>query len=87
MREPLKGKIYRIDPGVKIFRCKFETTPGKQFDVRAAAFKLIEQRLREAGIRFAESAQTVVLQQPSSLAEMIEEKPREAAPPTSAAIA
>ncbi|WP_342361893.1 mechanosensitive ion channel domain-containing protein [Terrarubrum flagellatum] len=87
MREPLKGKIYRIDPGVKIFRCKFETTPGKQFDVRAAAFKLIEQRLRDAGIRFAESAQTVVLQQSSSFAGMIDEKPREAAPPASAAIA
>ena len=35
MIEPLKGKLYRIDPGVKIFRCKFRSPPGKQFDVRA----------------------------------------------------
>ena len=26
-----------IDPSVKVFRCKFETAPGKQFDVRAQA--------------------------------------------------
>jgi small-conductance mechanosensitive channel len=34
IREPLKGKLYRVDPGVKIFRCKFMTAPGCQFDVR-----------------------------------------------------
>jgi hypothetical protein len=39
IREPLKGKLYRVDPGVKIFRCKFMTTPGCQFDVRTAALK------------------------------------------------
>jgi small-conductance mechanosensitive channel len=25
IREPLKGKLYRVDPGIKIFRCKFMT--------------------------------------------------------------
>ena len=61
MREPLKAKLYRIDPGVKIFRCKFQTAPGKQFDVRAQAYRRIETALREAGIHFADGAQTVVL--------------------------
>ncbi|RJF87241.1 mechanosensitive ion channel family protein [Oleomonas cavernae] len=54
IREPLKGKLYRIDPGVKIFRCKFETAPGKQFDVRALAYKQLESALRAAGIPFAD---------------------------------
>jgi small-conductance mechanosensitive channel len=53
IREPLKGKLYRVDPGVKIFRCKFMTAPGCQFDVRAAALKNIEAALTEAGISFA----------------------------------
>jgi small-conductance mechanosensitive channel len=35
--EPLKAKLYRIDPGVKIFRCKVQTPPGKQFEIRAEA--------------------------------------------------
>ena len=26
-----------INPSVKVFRCKFETAPGKQFDVRPQA--------------------------------------------------
>src|SRR4029453_3374950 len=30
MMEPLKGKLYRIAPGVKIFRCKFRTAPRDQ---------------------------------------------------------
>jgi small-conductance mechanosensitive channel len=68
MREPLKTKLYRIDPGVKIFRCKFQTAPGKQFDVRAQAFKRIETALKEAGIHFADGAQTVVIPQGQSAA-------------------
>lgn len=63
LREPLKAKLYRIDPGIKIFRCKFQTAPGKQFDVRAQAFKRIEAALKEAGIRFADGTQTVVIPQ------------------------
>lgn len=51
--EPLKGKLSRIDPGVKIFRCSFKTAPGNQFEVRAAAYKRIEGALNEAGITFA----------------------------------
>jgi small-conductance mechanosensitive channel len=50
IREPLKGKLYRVDPGVKIFRCKFMTAPGCQFDVRTAALKKIEATLVEAAI-------------------------------------
>ena len=62
LREPLKGKLSRIDPGVKIFRCKFETTPGKQFDVRAQAIKRLEAALRAAGIGFADGRQVVYVQ-------------------------
>ena len=62
LREPLKGKLSRIDPGVKIFRCKFETVPGKQFDVRAQAIKRLEAALKAAGIGFADGRQTVYLQ-------------------------
>jgi hypothetical protein len=57
----LKAKLYRIDPGVKIFRCKFQTAPGHQFDVRAQAYRRIEAVLKEAGIRFADGTQTVLL--------------------------
>lgn len=59
--ETLKGKLYRIDPGVKIFRCKFRTAPGKQFDVRAQALKRIEAALTTLGIGFADGTQTVLL--------------------------
>jgi moderate conductance mechanosensitive channel len=51
--EPLKGKLYRVDPGVKIFRCKFRTAPGDQFDVRAQAFRRIEAALGKIGVGFA----------------------------------
>jgi len=64
MLEPLKGKLYRIDPGVKIFRCKFRSPPGKQFDVRANALKRIEAALRQMGVQFADGRQTVLLQNP-----------------------
>ena len=69
IRAPLKGKLYRIDPGVKVFRCSFETAPGKQFAVRAQAYKRIEAKLKEAGVRFAEGVQTVVVQQPAVASE------------------
>ena len=60
--EPLKGKLYRVDPGVKIFRCKFQTAPGKQFDVRAQAFKRIEAALKAMNVTFADGKQTIVMQ-------------------------
>jgi moderate conductance mechanosensitive channel len=59
--ETLKGKLYRIDPGVKIFRCKFRTAPGKQFDVRAQALKRVEAALKAIGVGFADGTQTVLL--------------------------
>jgi small-conductance mechanosensitive channel len=59
--EPLKGKLYRIDPGVKIFRCKFRTAPGNQFDVRAQAYKRIEAALAKIGVGFADRNQTVLV--------------------------
>jgi small-conductance mechanosensitive channel len=65
MLEPLKGKLYRIDPGVKIFRCKFRTAPGNQFDVRAQAFKRIEAALSKMGVGFADGKQTVLLSAPA----------------------
>lgn len=63
MLSPLKGKLYRIDPGIKIFRCNFQTTPGNQYDVRAQAYKRIEAAMREMGITFADGAQTFVMTQ------------------------
>ena len=59
--EPLKGKLYRVDPGVKIFRCKFRTAPGRQFDLRAQAYKRIEAALAKLGVGFADGKQTVVI--------------------------
>jgi len=61
---PLKTKLYRIEPGVKVFRCKVQTPPGKQFEVRAAAYKRIEAALRENGIRFADLKSQIILQGP-----------------------
>jgi small-conductance mechanosensitive channel len=60
--EPLKGKLYRIDPGVKLFRCKFRSPPSKQFDVRANALKRIEAALKKMNLQFADGKQTVVVQ-------------------------
>jgi small-conductance mechanosensitive channel len=54
LMETLKGKLYRVDPGVKIFRCKFRTAPGKQFDVRAQAYRRIEEALKKIDVRFAD---------------------------------
>ncbi len=67
LREPLKSKLARIDPGVKIFRCKFQTAPGNQFDVRAQAFKRIETELRALGIPFAGGSQTVIIERPPGI--------------------
>jgi moderate conductance mechanosensitive channel len=61
IREPLKGKLDRVDPGVKIFRCKFMTAPGAQFDVRTAALKRIEAALVAAGIPFAGGGPQTIL--------------------------
>ena len=64
--ETLKGKLYRVDPGVKVFRCKFRTAPGKQFDVRANALKRIEAALKVMGVGFADGTSTVVLHPPAA---------------------
>jgi moderate conductance mechanosensitive channel len=61
IREPLKGKLYRVDPGVKLFRCKFMTAPGGQFEIRSAALKMIEAALTEAGISFAGAEPQTIL--------------------------
>ena len=58
---PLKAKLYRIDPGVKIFRCKVQTPPGKQFEIRAEAYRRIEAALNESGIAFADNTPRVAL--------------------------
>jgi len=62
--EPLKAKLYRIDPGVKVFRCKVQTPPGKQFEIRNEAYRRIEAALKENGIGFADNAPRVTLYQP-----------------------
>ncbi|MCC6212436.1 MAG: mechanosensitive ion channel [Burkholderiales bacterium] len=61
LMEPLKGKLYRVDPGVKVFRCKFRCPPGKQFDLRAAALKRIEAALKEMGLGYAAGVNTVIV--------------------------
>jgi small-conductance mechanosensitive channel len=58
---PLKAKLYRIDPGVKVFRCKVQTPPGKQFEVRNEAYRRIEAALKENGIAFADNSPRVTL--------------------------
>jgi moderate conductance mechanosensitive channel len=45
---------------VKIFRCKFRTAPGRQFDIRAQAYKRIEAALKKMDIGFADG-KTVLL--------------------------
>jgi len=63
---PLKAKLYRIDPGVKIFRCKVQTPPGKQFEIRAEAYRRIEGALKENGIAFADNTPRVALYHPAA---------------------
>ncbi len=53
IQQPLNGKLYRVEPGIKIFRCNFRTAPGNQFTVRAAAYKRIEAAMNAAGITYA----------------------------------
>jgi small-conductance mechanosensitive channel len=60
---PLKAKLYRIDPGVKVFRCKVQTPPGRQFEVRSEAYRRIEAALSENGIAFADNTPRVTLYQ------------------------
>ena len=65
---PLKAKLYRIEPGVKIFRCKVQTPPGKQFEIRAEAYRRIEATLNENGITFADNIPRVTLYQAAASA-------------------
>jgi moderate conductance mechanosensitive channel len=58
---PLKAKLYRIQPGAKIFRCKVQTPPGMQFEVRTDAYRRIEIALAEAGIAFADTTPQVTV--------------------------
>ena len=52
---PLKAKLYAIQPGTKIFRCKVQTPPGRQFEIRTEAYRRIEKALdgRPAILDFA----------------------------------
>ena len=63
---PLKAKLYRIDPGIKVFRCKVQTPPGKQFEVRSEAYRRIEAALKENGIEFADASPRMTLCQGQS---------------------
>ena len=60
-----QGQALPHRPGVKIFRCKFRTAPGAQFDVRAQAYKRIEAALAKMGVGFADGKQTVLLSAPA----------------------
>ena len=63
---PLKAKLYRIDPGIKVFRCKVQTPPGKQFEVRSEAYRRIEAALKENEIEFADTSPRLTLYQGQS---------------------
>ena len=63
LHAPLKAKLYRVDPGVKLFRCKFQTAPGRQFEVRVEAYKRIEAAFLTAGISFADTQQTLMVRE------------------------
>ena len=58
---PLKAKLYRIQPGAKIFRCKIQTPPGKQFEIRTEAYRRIELAFAEANIPVASNIQSSVV--------------------------
>jgi small-conductance mechanosensitive channel len=58
---PLKAKLYAIQPGAKIFRCKVQTPPGRQFEIRTEAYRRIEAALSEAGIAFADPTPQVTV--------------------------
>jgi small-conductance mechanosensitive channel len=58
---PLKAKLYAIQPGAKIFRCKVQTPPGSQFEIRTEAYRRIEAALAEAGITFADPTPQVTV--------------------------
>ena len=77
---PLKTKLYKIEPGVKVFRCKVQTPPGKQFEIRGEAYRRIETALRAAGISFADSRSQIVLQgtSPAGTAEPAQAQPASA---------
>jgi hypothetical protein len=55
------GGLYRIQPGAKIFRCKIQTPPGKQFEIRTEAYRRIEQAFVEANIPFASNISNSVV--------------------------
>jgi len=74
---PLKAKLYRIQPGAKIFRCKVQTPPNRQFEVRTDAYRRIEAALAEAGIPFAELSTPVVVN--NTLPAIVETPPARAA--------
>jgi small-conductance mechanosensitive channel len=46
-----------------VFRCKVQTPPGKQFEIRNEAYRRIEAALKENGIAFADNAPRVTLYQ------------------------
>ena len=67
MLAPLKGKLYRVDPGIKIFRCNFQTAPGNQYDVRADAYKRIEAAMQAMGVTFADGTQSLIVSGSSTM--------------------
>ncbi|TWD57728.1 small-conductance mechanosensitive channel [Agrobacterium vitis] len=80
--EPLKSKVYGIEPGIKIFRCKFRCAPGNQFEIRVQAYKRIEAALRDAGIPFAAGTQVLMPLPPHGQMPTTTSTPAEASPST-----
>ncbi|MDB5411236.1 MAG: mechanosensitive ion channel family protein [Rhodospirillales bacterium] len=77
--EPLKAKLYRIQPGAKIFRCKVQTPPGMQFEVRTDAYRRIEIALAAAGIAFADTTPQVTVNNTLPPGEPVPASPQAAA--------
>ncbi|MBV9826237.1 MAG: mechanosensitive ion channel [Alphaproteobacteria bacterium] len=65
---PLKAKLLRIEPGVKVFRCKFQTLPERQFELRTEAYRRLEAALAEAEIPFADSTSRIAVYPGTSVA-------------------
>ena len=65
---PLKAKLLRIEPGVKVFRCKLQTLPERQFELRTEAYRRIEAALAEAKIPFADNTSRIAVHPGTSVA-------------------
>ena len=62
-RRAVEGQALPHRSGDQGFRCKVQTPPGQQFEIRTEAYRRIEAALDEAGIAFADNTPRVALYQ------------------------